>query len=81
MDTPLKVVPVNPHAHANQEVINKLEDLLIKAKAGEIIGLVVQADLLNGCSLTDFTTSPDANRRLGAVNYLAHRLCLAMDRK
>lgn len=60
----------------NQEIVEELEELLIRAKEGEFAGFAWGASLRDGAFKTGFTTSTDFPTLLAGVATLQHRLII-----
>lgn len=75
----LKIVRLDPSQGRKAEVVERLQELLAQAEAGEIVDLTFAAAMVDGAVITGFTHTDDAHRRLSGVSRLLHRLHLIMD--
>lgn len=75
----LKVVSLDPKASRKQEVVDRIRDLLEKAENGEIVDFSYAASKAEGATITGFTATDDAPRRLSAVTMLQFRLLRMME--
>lgn len=81
MTEPLKLItqPESWRAAAAPSVIEELEDLLEKTKAGEIVGFAFAAETIDGMTITCVTKARHRGLLLGALSQVQYRLNKAMD--
>lgn len=70
----LKVVSFDARSARKAEVISRLKDLLAKAENGEITDFSYACSMLDGSTISGFTETDDAPRRLGGVSMLLFRI-------
>ena len=75
----MKIVKLDPQAHAKSEVVKMAKDILAKAEKGELVDLAYCAATSDGGLVSHFTATEDAPRRLAAVDRLHYRLHWKMD--
>lgn len=70
-----------PKPAPEQEVIDRLEWALEKARSGEAIAAAIAVQLVDGSMATSFVTGERASMFaiLGGVHYLAHRISEDME--
>ncbi len=74
-----KVVNLDPAAGRREEVVEVLRELLQRAEAGELVDFSYTAARVNGSTLTGYTATDDAHRRLAGVSMLQFRLARQME--
>lgn len=81
MSAPLKLItqPESWRAAAKPGTIEELEDLLEKAKSGEIVGFAFAAETIDGMTITCVTKAMHRGLLLGALSQVQYRLNKAMD--
>lgn len=70
---------LDTRASAKAEVVERAEQLLRMAQAGELVDLSYAAAKVDGSIATGFTPTEDAHRRLSAVSMLLFRLHRTME--
>lgn len=73
--TPLKTVP----KASNEDAVQRLEEALGRAKAGEIVAVAIAAVLDNGAISRGWSRADPTGPLIGAVAYLQHELISASE--
>lgn len=75
----LKIVNLDPKSARREDVVEILRELLERAEAGEFLDLAYCASRPNGSTISGYTSTDDAHRRLAGVSLLQFRLARQME--
>jgi hypothetical protein len=71
----LKLIPIQPPVR--EDLVEKLERILERARSGEIIGISMVSTARTGNVVTSWTESGDLFRDIGALELLKHEMLAA----
>lgn len=69
----VRLVPKG-QAEANEDVIDRLERMLARAKAGEVASVAIVAIATDGSNISAFSVSANHLQFVGLVDWVKHRM-------